>query len=256
MRSEPAPPSGRAPAKRPRGATRERVYRFVATRLRQGDPPTVREIRDALGLRATQTVQAHLQALVADGRLEQEPVSQRGRARGYRLPLASDAPQLVPLLGRVAAGLPSFAHQEVEGYVAFVGAGRGHRGPLAAAAPRDALFALRVVGESMVEAAILPGDVVIVRRDVEARDGDVVVALVGDEATVKVLRQGAAGPELHPANAAFAVQRPNPEDLRILGRVVEVRRALAVRRASRRAPPRLPSGLSNALNAHPSRRAR
>ena len=70
--------------RRPRGQTRDRVFAYVSARLRAGDPPTVREISDALTLRATQTVQTHLQALVEAGRLEQDPVLQRGRARGYR----------------------------------------------------------------------------------------------------------------------------------------------------------------------------
>ncbi len=205
---------GRSPGpRRPRGQTRERVFRYVAERLRIGDPPSVREIRDALGLGATQTVQAHLQALVADGRLEQEPAEQRGRARGYRLPNAEPPPLLVPVVGGVQAGLPHVAVEEVLGYL-----------PMDARPGAD--FALRVRGDSMRDLGILAGDLVLVRRQASADDGDVVVALVEDEATVKTLRRVAGRVELHPANGAFPVLRPDPDAMQLLGRVVEVRRRL------------------------------
>lgn len=202
-------------ARRPRGETRARVFAYVADRLRAGDPPSVREIRDALGLGATQTVQSHLQALVASGALEQEPATSRGRARGYRLPAAAPPPHFVPLLGGVQAGVPNLAVEEAEGYLPVVGRTGG-----------DPSFALRVRGDSMRDAGILAGDVVLVRQQATADDGDVVVALVGDEATVKTLRRVAGAVELHPANPAFSVLRPDPEALQILGRVVEVRRRL------------------------------
>lgn len=206
---------GGAGTRRPRGETRSRVFRYVADRLRAGDPPSVREIRDALGLGATQTVQAHLQALVAEGRLEQEPATARGRARGYRLPRQAPPPQMVPLLGGVQAGLPNLAIEEVEAYL-----------PVAARVGSDADFALRVRGDSMRDRGILDGDLVLVRRQPSADDGDVVVALVEDEATVKTLRRIGGVVELHPANPDFPVLRPDPAVMQLLGRVVEVRRRL------------------------------
>ncbi len=174
----------------------------------------MREIRDALGLRAAQSVQVHLQALTAEGRLQQTPGKVRGRARGYQLCEPSTAVRLVPLLGRVQAGAPTLALEEdVE------------RIPTRMAAPDDELFALRVRGESMVGAGILPGDVVIVRRGVDVRDGEVVVALLDDEATVKHLHRDGAVVELRPANPDFAPLRLRAEDVVILGKVVELQRS-------------------------------
>lgn len=189
--------------------TRERVYRFVREQLAAGRPPTIREVQAAVGLKAVESARAHLEGLVSEGRLLKE----QGRSRGYRLPGASRPrpPVQVPLLGRVQAGALTTAVEDPEGYVPVVG--------------RDGeLFALRVRGESMSGAGILPGDLVIVRRQSTAEPGDVVVALVGDEATVKRLRFRQGRPELHAENPAFPTLVPEPEALTLLGKVVEVRR--------------------------------
>ena len=209
---------------RPRGETRERVYRFVRERLLAGFPPTVREVQDAVGLRAVESARTHLERLVADGRLAKDP----GIARGYRLPGGSVAPALVPLVGRVQAGGLTAAIEDPDGHVAVTG-------DTAGAASAD-LFALRVAGDSMRDAGLLEGDVVIVRRDARPRDGQIVVALVGDEATVKTLhrtkdRSGKRRIELRPANPDFAPIVLDPRDVEtgsaeIVGRVIEVRREL------------------------------
>ena len=158
--------------KTPPGQTRRRVYRFVRERLLAGRPPTVREVQAALGFRSVQSAREHLETLVAEGRLAKQP----GVARGYRLPddlAAGGATALVPVLGRVQAGEPTTAVEEPdEGFLRV----EGRTG--------EDLFALRVRGESMIDAGILPGDVVIARRQDAADPGDVVVAVVGDEATV------------------------------------------------------------------------
>ena len=193
------------------GETRRRVFEFVRERILAGRPPTVREVQEAFGFRSVQTARAHLERLVAEGRL----VVERGRARGYRLPGHVGATVLVPLLGRVPAGSPDTAVEEAEGYlpVEVRGGGQG-------------LFALRVKGESMTGAGILPGDLVIVRRQASARDGDIVVARVGDEATVKRLRLRAGRVELLPENPAYAPIVPEADGVEILGKVIEVRRRL------------------------------
>jgi len=201
---------------RPRGETRERVYRFVRERLLAGLPPTVREVQEAVGLRAVESARTHLERLVADGRLAKDP----GIARGYRLPGGSVAPALVPLVGRVQAGGLTAAIEDPDGHVAVTGD----------AASAD-LFALRVAGDSMRDAGLLEGDVVIVRRDARPRDGQIVVALVGDEATVKTLhrtkdRSGKRRIELRPANPDFAPIDLDPREVEIVGRVIEVRREL------------------------------
>jgi len=202
----------------PPGQTRERVLKLVRERLLAGLPPTVREVQQALGFRAVQTAREHLEALVEEGRL----TKQAGKSRSYRLPTGPGHPSpppptlMVPILGRVQAGALSLAVEHLEGYVPF------HDHTRAA----DDLFALHVRGESMTGAGILPGDIVLVRRQPRAASGEIVVALVDDEATVKRLRLRNNRVELHPENPVFEIILPSPEDLRILGKVIEVRRHL------------------------------
>lgn len=194
------------------GRTRERVFRWVQKQLLSGRPPTVRDVQHALSFRAVQSAREHLEALVREGRLSKES----GVARGYRLPSTGDAPTvMVPLLGRVQAGSWTTALEECEGYL-----------PLQSRHPPDELFSLRVRGESMTGAGILPDDVVFVRRQPTASSGSIVVALVEDEATVKRLRRRGRRMELHPENPDFEVIIPDPRRLLILGVVIEVRRSL------------------------------
>jgi len=199
---------GRTPA----GQTRERVFCWVRDRLLGGSPPTVREVQRALGFRSVETAREHLATLVSEGRLSK----QAGASRGYRLPdVSGPAPLLVPLLGRVPAGSLDAAIEDREGYVAV----QARRSP-------GELFALRVRGESMTGAGILPGDVVIVRRQRTASSGEIVVALVEDEATVKRLRYRGKRVELHAENPAYEPIVPDPRQLTLLGKVIEVRRFL------------------------------
>jgi repressor LexA len=196
----------------PTGETRERVFRFVRDRLLSGRPPTVREIQEAFGFRSAQTAQEHLDGLVEAGRL----AKQAGPSRGSRLPGASEiATVLVPVLGRVPAGGLDAAVEDLEGYV-----------PIESRHAPGVLFGLKVRGESMTGAGILPGDVVVVRRDARPVNGDIVVARVGDDATVKRLRLHGRRAELHPENPVFEPIVPDPRELEILGKVVEVRRYL------------------------------
>ncbi len=197
------------------GRTRERVFRWVQQRLLSGRPPTVRDVQHALSFRAVQSAREHLEALVQEGRLDKEP----GVARGYRLPSTGSAPTvMVPLLGRVQAGSWATALEDLEDYL-----------PLQSWHAPDELFSLRVRGESMTGAGILPGDVVFVRRQPTAPSGSIVVALVEDEATVKRLRRRGRRVELHPENPDFEVMVPDPRQLTILGVVIEVRRSLEAR---------------------------
>ena len=196
----------------PPGQTRERVFHLVRERLLAGEPPTVREVQQAFGFRSVQTAREHLEELVREGRLDKE----QGRSRGYRLPATAGPPTvLVPLLGRVPAGSLDLAVEELEGYL-----------PTQTRLPAAELFALRVQGESMTGAGILPGDLVIVRRQPSARSGEIVVALVGDEATVKRLRLHGKKVELQPENPDFEPIVVDSDELMLLGKVVEVRRNL------------------------------
>jgi repressor LexA len=199
--------------KTPPGQTRQKIYHFVRERLLAGMPPTVREVQAAFGFRSVQTARGHLETLVAEGKLAKEP----GKARGYRLSETPGgmAPTWVPLLGRVQAGALTTAVEDPDGYVAVQ-----HRNP------ERSLFALRVRGESMVGAGILPEDVVIVRRQSTADTGDIVVAIVEDEATVKRLRFKGGLPGLYPENPLFEPVFPERDELVLLGKVIEVRRYL------------------------------
>lgn len=202
--------------KTPPGQTRNRIFRFVRQRLLSGEPPTVREVQEEFGFRSVQTARQHLETLVGKGLLTKTP----GQARGYRLPQKVEVtPRWVPLLGRVQAGSLTTAVEDLEGYL-----------PLDAASARvdseAELFGLKVRGDSMSGAGILEGDVVVVRRQQSADSGSVVVALVDDEATVKRLVKRNGRVELHPENPAHEPILPDPEELTILGKVIEVRRFL------------------------------
>ena len=196
----------------PPGETRSKVLQFVRKKILSGVPPTVREVQKAFGFRSVRPAQKHLERLVSEGRLAQES----GKARGYRLPEGySSPPVMIPLLGRVQAGALTAAFEDPEGYI-----------PVQEAKATGELFALRVQGKSMTGVGILPGDVAVVRRQPTAASGDVVVALVGDEATVKTLRLRRGRVELHAANPAFPPIIPRPEAVTVLGKVIEIRRYL------------------------------
>ena len=198
----------------PTGETRRKVFEFVRGRLLAGQPPTVREVQDAMGFEAVQTARQHLERLVEDGRL----VADRHKARGYRLPGSGREPRtfFVPVLGRVPAGALAEAIEEPDGYLPVDARG---------AEPGE-LFALRVRGESMLGVGILPGDLVIVRRQPTADNGDIVVALVDDEATVKTFHSCGRRVELRAANPAFPAIEVEAEAVSLLGKVIEVRRIL------------------------------
>jgi repressor LexA len=167
-----------------------------------------------MGFRAVESARTHLDALVAEGRLLKDP----GLARGFRLPAPpgarDDRPTAyIPLIGQVQAGDLQLAIESPEGQVA-----------VQTRFPAEDLFALKVRGRSMVGAGILPGDLVIVRRQPSAQDGEIVVALVGEEATVKRLRRRRHHVELQPANPRFKPLVLDPDEVQILGKVIELRR--------------------------------
>ena len=198
----------------PPGQTREKIYEFVRERILKGAPPSTREVQRAFGFRAVQSARQHLEALVLEGRL----VKDSGKARSHRLPKMGGmgSSQLIPVLGRVQAGDLTAAIQNPDDYL-----------PVQQTRYDGAeLFALTVQGDSMLRAGILHGDTVIVRRQQAARPGDIVVALVGDEATVKRYREIGGRIELHPENDAFEsiIPHEDGDPFSILGKVIEVRR--------------------------------
>jgi repressor LexA len=186
-----------------------------------GYPPTVREIGEAVGLASPSTVHAHLANLERAGLLRRDPTKPRALELFGREPRQpSRAPvesQALPLVGRIAAGSPLLAEQHVEDYVGVPGV----------IGPAD--FVLRVTGDSMIDAGILEGDYVVVQRREDARNGEIVVALVGDdesaeEATVKRFFRENGRIRLQPENAAH--EPIYGDHVQILGRVIGVFRRL------------------------------
>ena len=200
----------------------QKIYDYIAeTTRQQGYPPSVREIGEAVGLRSPSTVHFHLK------HMEELGVLTKGAGKGRALtlaPLESARPSAppppvpeqpeapvgrVPIVGTVAAGTPILAQECIEDYLTFDTNGR-----------EGEYFALRVRGESMLNAGILPGDLVVVHQQPVAHNGEIVVALLGDEATVKRLSRRNGEVWLLPENEAYS-----PIDGReasILGKVTAV----------------------------------
>jgi len=180
-----------------------------------GYPPTVRDIGQAIGLTSSSTVHAHLANLEKLGLLRRDPTKPRAIEVLVDKAKQAVAPSGLPLVGQVAAGSPVLAEQNIEEYVPVPGIAGGDEGE----------FILRVKGDSMIDAGILEGDHVIVRRQDSASDGEIVVALVGEEATVKRFYREKDHVRLQPENAALDPIRTR--DVQVLGRVVGVCRRMS-----------------------------
>jgi repressor LexA len=206
-------------------ARQQEIWNFLVEYVdRHGYPPTVREIGEQVGLASPSTVHAHLANLERAGLLRRDPTKPRaleliGRERRESEPATAgderDVARL-PLVGEIAAGGPLLAEESIEEYV-----------PMPASTKGD--FLLRVKGESMLDAGILDGDLVIVQRAQDARNGEIVVALAGDdesadEATVKTFYREGRQIRLQPENASM--EPIYAEHVQILGRVVGVFREL------------------------------
>jgi repressor LexA len=177
---------------------------------KHGYPPTVREIGKAVGLGSPSTVHAHLANLEKIGLLRRDPTKPRAiEVLVERAKRAVRTPGL-PIVGEVAAGEPVLAEENIEDYLQVPAVIGGEDGD----------FILRVKGDSMKDAGILAGDYVVVRSEEDAPDGDIVVALVGEEATVKRLYREAEGVRLQPENRSYKPIRTR--DAKVLGRVVGV----------------------------------
>ena len=188
--------------------TQRRIYDFLVERSEDGIPPSVREIGTAVGLRSTSSVQANLDALEEKGYITRDPMLKRS----IRIVGQNDNITQVPIVGTVTAGAPILAVESIEGYFPYTGS-----------VSRDKpLFALHVRGESMIEAGILDGDLVIAEKTPYARNGDLVVALVEDEATVKTFYKEDGYYRLQPENPSYMPIIVS--DVSILGKVVAVMR--------------------------------
>jgi repressor LexA len=199
--------------------TQQKILEFIRSHLNQNQiPPTLRDIQEHFGFSAIGTVQYHLKNLAEQGFLEIRPRLSRG------ITLTAKALG-IPILGHVPAGPAQLAFQELEGYLPTAvleqqpTAGSTVSGP---GSDMRGLYALRVKGDSMIEAGILNGDLIVVRPQSSGRNGDIVVAQVGDDdATVKRLVRKPGLIQLAPANPRY---RPISvdENTRILGKVIRV----------------------------------
>jgi len=200
----------------------QEIFDFIKSySARFGYPPTVRDIGKAVGLASSSTVHAHLANLEKLGLLRRDPTKPRAiemldRAVEQAVEQVKSIvrPDGLPLVGQVAAGSPVLAEENIEEYVTVPTLAGGEEGE----------FILRVRGESMIDAGILPDDCVVVRSQETAQDGEIVVALVGEEATVKRFFREQDHIRLQPENASMEPIRSR--DVRILGRVVGLFRSV------------------------------
>ena len=188
--------------------TQQRVYEFLVERVQDGVPPSVREIGERVGLRSTSSVQANLDALEAFGLITRDPMHKRS----IRIVGLERSADWIPLLGTVTAGQPILAVEQIESYLPYTG-------PVS----RDkSLFALRVRGESMINAGILDGDIVFVEKTPVAANGDIAVCMLEDEATVKTFYKEDGRFRLQPENDYM--EPIYCDEVVILGKVVSLLR--------------------------------
>jgi repressor LexA len=197
----------------------QEIFDFIKSySARFGYPPTVRDIGKAVGLASSSTVHAHLANLEKLGLLRRDPTKPRAIEmldRAVEQVKSIVRPDGLPLVGQVAAGSPVLAEENIEEYVSVPALAGGENGQ----------FVLRVRGDSMIDAGILPDDYVVVRKQDTAEDGEIVVALVGEEATVKRFFREEDHIRLQPENATLEPIRTR--DVQILGRVVGLFRSVS-----------------------------
>lgn len=188
--------------------TQQRIYEYLIEKSQDGVPPSIREIGKAVGLKSTSSVHGNLESLEKAGYIQRDPMLKRSiRILGQAENVTS-----VPILGTVTAGMPILAVEQIEGYLPFNGTYTAD----------SSLFALRVRGESMMLAGILDGDIVVVQKSPVARNGEIVVAMIEDEATVKRFYKENGHFRLQPENDSFEPIICN--EVIILGKVIAVMR--------------------------------
>jgi repressor LexA len=192
------------------------IFDYISRYLsRHGYPPTVREIGKAVGLHSSSTVHAHLSKLETLGVLKRDPSKPRALEVLAQRAKRAVRPSGLPVVGNVAAGEPILAEENIEDYLEVPDMIGGEDGD----------YILRVRGESMKDAGILEGDFVVVRKSEQARNGEIVVALIGEEATVKRFFREKDHVRLQPENKSMKPLRSR--DAQILGRVVGVFRRVS-----------------------------
>lgn len=203
---------------KPRGTTQEKILSYIQSAIEtQGYPPSVREIGEAVGLSSTSTVHGHLRRLEKKGLLYRDAMKPRAMGLSKELAPAisvSDQIRSLPVVGRVAAGQPVLAEEAIEDVLPFPASFVGE----------GSHFILRVRGESMIQAGILNDDYIVVRKQPDANNGDIVVAMIEDEATVK---------RFYKENGHFRLQPENDSmepiivpSVIILGKVISLLRRI------------------------------
>lgn len=188
----------------------EVIRQFTAER---GYPPSVREIGERVGLSSSSTIHAHLKTLERRGLISRDPTKPRALRSGASMPSVPDS-VVMPVVGKVAAGVPITAQENLEGeFVLPASFARGSEN-----------FMLRVQGDSMIDAAILDGDLIVVRPQRTANNGEIVVAMIEGEATVKRFYREDGRIRLQPENAAM--EPIYSSDVTVVGRVEAVVRKL------------------------------
>lgn len=190
----------------------KRILEFIRSEIEErGYPPSVREICASVGLRSTSTVHSHLISLEKQGLLRRDPTKPRAIEV---LDNSVAHGRTVPLVGKVTAGQPILAIENIEDYLTLPTTVLGNEG----------LFCLRVQGESMIEAGILDGDIIVVRQQATAENGEIVVAMIDDEATVKRIYYEPDRVRLQPENSHLdPIYAPS---VQVLGKVVALYRQL------------------------------
>lgn len=195
----------------------KRILNYIEKHRRENTyPPTLKEIGDKFGI-TIGTVQDHIFALQKKGFLERKKDIARGfkvikKTKEIEIENVKNDVNVIPLYGNVAAGEPIFANDNIQGYVTMEKNRRGH----------EIHFALKVRGDSMIDSGIYDGDIVIVRKQDSAEDGDIVIALLDDEATVKTLRNKRIKAYLEASNSKYKSIINKP--FQIIGKVIELRR--------------------------------
>lgn len=202
--------------KKPRGDNQSKILTFIKSEIQnKGYPPSVREICDAVGLKSTSTVHGHLMRLQKKGLLNRDPMKPRAmEVRDPKFLRSDNLVTSIPIVGRVTAGMPILAQENIDEFM-----------PL----PNEILgdgdhFILSVCGESMINAGILDGDFVVVRKQAVANNGEIIVAMIDDEATVK---------RYYKENGHFRLQPENDTmepiiaaEISVLGKVVSLIRRM------------------------------
>lgn len=198
---------------RPRGDNQQRILEFIKAEIQQkGYPPSVREIANAVGLKSTSTVHGHLQRLEKRGLLHRDAMKPRAMEIVGDPNFARNNSTAVPVVGRVTAGQPILAEENLEEYVVIpeVMLGDGEH------------FILLVRGDSMIEAGILDGDYIVVKKQADANNGEIVVAMMDDSATVKRFYKENGHFRLQPENSTMAPIYA--DEVTILGKVISLYR--------------------------------